>query len=490
MSSVPHEFKSCPSVPSTRVHYASLLLGSFAATGAIGWASCAGEQPLAGLVVLATIAALWAGFDERRLPLHALIGGVSVVAILFIGISIPHATLPAWLSGGPWSTVGQAISLAGLQLLNRRPAHFAASDTVGKVKSPQTSQLRTRSAASLVGFGIAAAIFGYLVLLPVGEDLLSRWSEPEFNTTVEDMTLTESIRLKAVQVFAAVWAFMIGACVGSLANVLVYRQPRGESVLIRPSACPGCESRIETRDNIPVFGWLRLGGKCRNCQTSISSRYPIVEAVAGAVFVLLVFVELTSGGANLPYRRTNMYTGFVWTIFYPKWDLIALTLYHFHLLTMLFTWCLMRLDGVKLPVRSIVPAVLIAIGGPLLWRKFWLVPPGFIGTAYYPQSLDVVAIALAVAVAVALLLAAIGAKFRIDSFRNLAPPLTITGAALGWQALLVIAIATCLVRLCLAGIRRPNVSFAWIFLTVTLLHHTCWRFVDTTTSTVISMIRG
>src|SRR5690606_31041034 len=75
-----------------------------------------------------------------------------------------------------------------------------------------------------------------------------------------------------------------GACAGSLINVLVYRMPRGISVITPPSACPKCNTRLRWRDNIPVVGWIILRGKCRYCQAKISPEYPIVEAIVGLMF--------------------------------------------------------------------------------------------------------------------------------------------------------------------------------------------------------------
>ena len=79
--------------------------------------------------------------------------------------------------------------------------------------------------------------------------------------------------------------FALGACIGSFLNVVVWRLPRGES-LVRPgSHCPKCQHPLAWYDNIPVFGWIFLRGKCRYCGNSISPRYPIVEAINGLLFV-------------------------------------------------------------------------------------------------------------------------------------------------------------------------------------------------------------
>ena len=79
--------------------------------------------------------------------------------------------------------------------------------------------------------------------------------------------------------------FILGAAVGSFLNVVVYRLPEGLSLLYPPSRCPKCENRLKPYDNVPVFGWLWLRGKCRNCKLPIAIRYPLVEFLTGCLFV-------------------------------------------------------------------------------------------------------------------------------------------------------------------------------------------------------------
>jgi leader peptidase (prepilin peptidase)/N-methyltransferase len=78
-----------------------------------------------------------------------------------------------------------------------------------------------------------------------------------------------------------------GLLVGSFLNVVVWRVPRGESVVRPRSRCPGCQTQIRSRDNVPVLSWLALRGRCRDCDEPISPRYPLVELATAAVFVLL-----------------------------------------------------------------------------------------------------------------------------------------------------------------------------------------------------------
>ncbi len=83
---------------------------------------------------------------------------------------------------------------------------------------------------------------------------------------------------------------VIGLLVGSFLNVVVWRVPRGES-LIRPgSACPRCGHPIRPRDNVPVLSRMVLHGRCRDCTAPISRRYPLVELGTGLAFALVVAV--------------------------------------------------------------------------------------------------------------------------------------------------------------------------------------------------------
>jgi leader peptidase (prepilin peptidase)/N-methyltransferase len=85
----------------------------------------------------------------------------------------------------------------------------------------------------------------------------------------------------------ALFCGLIGLLIGSFLNVVIWRVPRGESVVSPPSACPSCGHEIRPRDNVPVLGWLLLKGKCRDCGHPISVRYPLVEAACGLLFALM-----------------------------------------------------------------------------------------------------------------------------------------------------------------------------------------------------------
>lgn len=80
---------------------------------------------------------------------------------------------------------------------------------------------------------------------------------------------------------------VFGLLVGSFLNVVVWRVPRGESIVSPPSHCPACDAPVRARDNVPVLSWLVLRGRCRDCGAPISVRYPLVEIGTAAVFAAL-----------------------------------------------------------------------------------------------------------------------------------------------------------------------------------------------------------
>lgn len=80
--------------------------------------------------------------------------------------------------------------------------------------------------------------------------------------------------------------FTLGLILGSFFNVVIYRLPRGGSIITPPSHCPSCNTRLKVVDLIPIISFLLSGGKCRYCGEKISWQYPIVEALTGILFLL------------------------------------------------------------------------------------------------------------------------------------------------------------------------------------------------------------
>ena len=95
-----------------------------------------------------------------------------------------------------------------------------------------------------------------------------------------------------IYIIGALWIFAVGTVVGSFANVCVHRIPAEKSVIWPGSHCPKCLGPIRARDNVPVLGWLILGGSCRRCGLPISPRYPLIELLVGLLFVAVYVVDV------------------------------------------------------------------------------------------------------------------------------------------------------------------------------------------------------
>ena len=100
-----------------------------------------------------------------------------------------------------------------------------------------------------------------------------------------------------------------GGCVGSFLNVVIYRLPEGKSVIKPRSRCPKCGHGLAWHDNVPVFGWLWLRGKCRYCKEPISYQYPLIEALTALMF----------GGLYLIYYHTMLRPEFSQLGFVATW---------------------------------------------------------------------------------------------------------------------------------------------------------------------------
>jgi leader peptidase (prepilin peptidase)/N-methyltransferase len=93
-----------------------------------------------------------------------------------------------------------------------------------------------------------------------------------------------------VNALLALAATLFGLLVGSFLNVVIYRAPRGESVAFPASHCPSCGHKLSALENVPVLSWMLLRAACRHCKARISARYPLVEALTAALFVLTAMI--------------------------------------------------------------------------------------------------------------------------------------------------------------------------------------------------------
>lgn len=152
------------------------------------------------------------------------------------------------------------------------------------------------------------------------------------------------------------WFMLIGGAIGSFLNVVIYRLPNGMS-LVRPgSHCPKCGYPIRWYDNVPVFGWGALGGKCRDCKAPISFRYPLVETICAILFGIFTALVFCQGETEIVPKITwefarNMNIerelGLVFFLCIPVTTILAVGMIEF--------------DNLKVPLLIFIPTILVII---------------------------------------------------------------------------------------------------------------------------------
>lgn len=163
---------------------------------------------------------------------------------------------------------------------------------------------------------------------------------------------------------------ILGGAIGSFLNVVIYRLPAGLSLVHPPSRCPRCEHPIRAYDNVPVFGWILLRGKCRDCGEPISARYPMIEAVVALTFLLVAWLEWFGPkyGFGLPGTANTLES------------LVARAGLHVLLLTTLLGVGMIEWDRERVPDSIWLPVIFAGIGTWAFFPDFsiihaWEYPP-------------------------------------------------------------------------------------------------------------------
>ena len=103
-------------------------------------------------------------------------------------------------------------------------------------------------------------------------------------------------------------AFLIGTCIGSFLNVVVYRFQNNLSIVKPRSFCPKCKNKLTWKENIPLISWIIQKGKCLNCDISISIRYPLIELTTGILFVIFL-----SSSPSLYASSSNLFFNLIYS---------------------------------------------------------------------------------------------------------------------------------------------------------------------------------
>ncbi len=262
------------------------------------------------------------------------------------------------------------------------------------------------------------------------------------------------------------WLLALGGCVGSFLNVVVYRLPLGKNVVYPASSCPRCGHSIRLWHNLPILGWLLLGGKCRDCKTPISTRYPLVEFLMAAIFVgvALVLVESLDGlQATLWTSREAGGRQLTSWDAIPFWTAFSLLML---LLATLLGAALIDFDRQRVPWSLFLPIIVVGIWLPLVgpdirplaaWHAWKL--------GGWPAALVDGALGALLGAALGL---AVSAGWKITSRRwpTFRPALLLMtlGLVLGWQVALLVTLFAAIAAVLFLGLSRALGSekvFPW-----------------------------
>jgi prepilin signal peptidase PulO-like enzyme (type II secretory pathway) len=271
------------------------------------------------------------------------------------------------------------------------------------------------------------------------------------------------------------WLFALGAVIGSFLNVVVYRLPAGKSLVYPGSYCPTCNHPIRWYDNVPVLGWLILGGRCRDCRTPISPRYPIVEAITGGIFAAMALVEFVAPGVRPPREAVGSLQLLLDDA--ALHEACAVYACHVVLLCTLLAAALIERDGQRVPWRLGIFAAVVGVFVPLVWLH-----PLAERTGYSGEPTGVLDAMEGIVAGLLVGLVVWRSKFRLTVTRfsqtrftakatmpaapvgALMVPLLV-GLFLGWRAVLVLAVVTTALDLAttlvLRRFAREKTPFGW-----------------------------
>jgi len=361
----------------------------------------------------------------------------------------------------------------------------------------------------IVAATTSVVLLAFLVVWPAVDAATASRSGTAAVRNLPDLDEAERVRMWAIELFTIAWIFFFGGTIGSFINVVAYRMPQGMSVVWRPSHCPRCSAKIRARDNLPVFGWLLLRGRCRDCGLPVSIRYPLVELLMATVFLLLLKAELLSGGANLPLRAASYHVGAMWVIWSPQWELISLYLYHCLCFSFLLPLGLMHWDRNRPPLRFHVTAFLAMLALPpaaaaLLPQSLrsgprdlhpvpWAGPKVGLPELSVPWPESVAWLAALEPAAIGMIAGLLLGWMLVElagmepQFLRIADVLAfgLVGGFFGWQAGLSIAALAGAIHVLIALLARPiavlrRFPLAGSLFAATVLHVCLWRWLSAT----------
>lgn len=336
-----------------------------------------------------------------------------------------------------------------------------------------------------------------LLAIPVliyvaGFPLLDAWQQasetdlPKRGLSDPNWNLLNEITFRAAKFLVFAAFTYLGACLGSFLNVVAASIPRGEPVAWRDSCCPQCNAKISRIDNLPIFSYINLGGRCRNCHSSIPIRYLLIECLVAGIFGSLFLYELVTGGANVPAVNCR-HEGILWIILYPKWRIIGLVLLHASFMCFVLVLALIECNKQTFNRKLWAATSSAFFISMMLFLPLQPVPLlenlSVFANSFSPWLEQFIKLMTGTALG-----AMIGLSMNRVTLDEYSPFLTLAfvmaGMVLGWQALLQITLIFIplfgALKLCARRIGLRKWGPTMVLLATILLHHPVWRMLAST----------
>lgn len=466
--------------------YARMLLVGVAACSAVVWAVRLASEPAAIAMVVANVLILGIAVGYRLAGLHRLTLLMLVFIATVTSVVLLESPMNWWR---PVPMLSPAVTVGALFVLMCRDGLIAIRTRDASKSGPSltSGEFVVTPGKFVVGSALLAAAI-YMIVVPSADAFLDQYRERPQSYTIEDLSPLEVLRIRSAKLAVfAIFAYA-GACVGSFLNVVAASAPRGESIALRSSACPKCGTPIRRVDNLPIISYLRLRGRCRNCDAAIPIRYFLVELTGFAIFASLFLFELVTGAANVPGFQHYQYAGILWIILYTKWPVVGVYFFHCFLLSCVLMLALMEQDRLRAPrwMRFALPAIfaglVIAIPAMLTVSLTDQTPLQFLSPL--PGWLDRTLTCLTGGVlgwAIGYVAKPISLRRR-QSSSSLSFGLALLGIAMGWQAVLTIAVLWFAAMVLLQRVGGRWIRPRWLTATpllfaIAMLHHPAWKWL-------------
>lgn len=349
---------------------------------------------------------------------------------------------------------------------------------------------RARSIGAFAFVLVSVLLLTMLIALPALASRLAQQTGDAPAWLPDLLSFSERFTQWFLVVFVVAWVFFLGATFASFLNVVAWRVPRGRGIL-GSSHCPNCDIKLTFKDNIPIVGWLKNGGQCSSCNTSITVRYLLVEIVLGSIFLHIATMVIASGGAILPFRDPEKLSHWHSLIFDPNLDLLQIIVFLWLLMLAMYTFALIEIDWLKIPISVWLTGAVFGIGIAAIWPSVQLVDWHFPLQLQFDDSMLnrylFVAIHTICGLLTGLLLGWFmdQCKYLSDQPNSFMIGASMVGIFLGWQSALIVACIASSLMLISPGARSANSVTRNLMRSphanmsaATLIHLITWRWMN------------